>query len=326
MKIIFRSDGNSQIGLGHIMRSASVMQILQPEFRCEFWTRNSEYFPYADFMEKPIVKHLHFDDDLSEAEFLVKEASSRSIFVLDGYHFNTSYQEVLKRAKFTLVCIDDIIAYHFLADVVINHAGGIDSNSYSCEPYTKLYLGPQYSLIRPVFFNSARPFRDFSDTQILVSFGGADPNNITDTVLEKLAESQRYNTIHVVLGAANKNAKELKEKYSQNESIHFYEKLSGESMYQLMISCPYAVLPPSTICYEYMSVGGLIFLYQIADNQDRVREFFLKEKLAIDFSQINSVYDANEILQRQEIIFDGQAPHRLRTIFNELTAKQAILQ
>jgi UDP-2,4-diacetamido-2,4,6-trideoxy-beta-L-altropyranose hydrolase len=326
MKIIFRADGNSQMGLGHIMRSAALMQMLQSEFHCEFWTRNPEYFPYSDFSESPIVKHLDFGDDLAEAQALVMQANSTSVFVLDGYHFKTSYQDVIKKKKFALACIDDIIVYHFLADAVINHAGGIAPNSYSCEAYTKLYLGPQYSLIRPVFYNGVRPFRDFSDTQILVSLGGADPNNITDVVLRNLVELKQYSTVHVVLGAANKNSEKLKEKYFQDDTIHFYERLSGQSMYQLMLLCPYAILPPSTICYEYMSVGGVVFLYQIADNQNRVREFFLKEQLAIDFSQINSAYDAKEIVRRQELVFDGRAPQRLRTVFRELAAKQTRLQ
>lgn len=326
MKVIFRADGNSQIGLGHMMRSAAVMQILQSEFDCEFWTRNPEYFPVSDFKQPPVVKHLGFDDDLSEVQFLVQQANASAVFVLDGYHFSTSYQEVIKKNGFKLACIDDIIAYHFLADAVINHAGGIVPDSYSCEPYTKLYLGPQYSLIRPVFYKGVRPSRDFSDAQILVSLGGADPDNITNLVLKKLVEHRQYNTIHVVSGAANKNAKELREKYSENETVHFYEKLSGESMHQLMLLCPYAILPPSTICYEYMSVGGVVFLYQIADNQDHVKEFFLKENLAIDFLQINSAYDANEILRRQESVFDGKAPKRLRTVFRELASKQTILQ
>jgi UDP-2,4-diacetamido-2,4,6-trideoxy-beta-L-altropyranose hydrolase len=326
MKIIFRADGNSLMGLGHIMRSAALMQILQSEFECEFWTRNPEYFPYSDFAQPPVVKRLDFENNLSEALFMAEQQNPSNVFVLDGYHFTTSYQEIIKKKNFKLVCIDDIIAYHFLADAVINHAGGIDPHSYSCESYTRLYLGPQYALIRPVFYSDPRPFRNFSDSQILISLGGADPGNNTGLVLEKLIGQWHFNTIHVVLGAANKNGKELREKYSGSETVRFYERLSGESMYQLMHLCPYAVLPPSTICYEYMTIGGMVFLYQIADNQDRVREFFLKEKLAIDFSQKQSHYNTEEIMRKQESVFDREAPQRLRTVFKELVAGEPIQQ
>ena len=73
MRITFRADGNSATGLGHIMRSAALLQILQHHFVCEFWTQNVNYFPKRDFQNLPVIKEFIHDELLEEAKVLSKE-------------------------------------------------------------------------------------------------------------------------------------------------------------------------------------------------------------------------------------------------------------
>ena len=42
-------------------------------------------------------------------------------------------------------------AQHFVADVVINHAPGLDSSQYQTEDHTQLCLGLSYSYLDPSF-------------------------------------------------------------------------------------------------------------------------------------------------------------------------------
>ena len=51
-----------------------------------------------------------------------EQGRGRATVVLDGYHFRLGYQQVIKEAGYALVCIDDIHAYPFIADLIINHA------------------------------------------------------------------------------------------------------------------------------------------------------------------------------------------------------------
>ena len=94
------------------------------------------------------------DDTISykeEALRWVNALQGNEIVVLDGYNFDTVYQTEIKSKGCKLVCIDDIHAYHFVADVVINHAPDISREQYSCESYTKLYLGTEYLLLKKLF-------------------------------------------------------------------------------------------------------------------------------------------------------------------------------
>lgn len=314
MKVIFRADGDSKTGLGHIIRSAAIMLMIQESFDCEFWTRNAEFFPYADFVVRPEVRE--FSVDISkEAEYLATEIPAGTIIVLDGYQFGSTFQKILKEAGLKLVCIDDIVAYHFYADVIINHAGGLSQYDYSRELHTSAFIGPKYSLVRPFFYKRNRPVRNVNQLRAFVNLGAADPNNDTDMVLSKLVENKLFEQIDVVLGAANSHTGYLKHKYNNYAEICFCENLVGHELYELMYKCPYAVIPPSTVCYEYMSIGGFVFLHLIADNQKRIYDFFIREQLAYEFSLAGCDLDWQKTLSRQKDIFDGQSPQRIRDIF-----------
>ncbi len=89
-----------------------------------------------------------------EAATWAAQLDGSEIIVLDGYAFNTAYQQHLKAKGNKLVCIDDIHAYHFLADAVINHAGGVAMQDYSLAPLTRAYLGTAYALLRPAFLEN----------------------------------------------------------------------------------------------------------------------------------------------------------------------------
>ena len=71
--------------------------------------------------------------------------------VIDGYQFDTEYQQKVKKSGASLVCLDDLHNQHFVADIIINHAPGVDPGKYSAEPYTQYLLGPSYALLRPAF-------------------------------------------------------------------------------------------------------------------------------------------------------------------------------
>jgi UDP-2,4-diacetamido-2,4,6-trideoxy-beta-L-altropyranose hydrolase len=323
MKVIFRADGNTQTGLGHIMRSAALMHMLLPEFDCEFWTRNPEFFPNSEFENTLLVRQLCHEDIVAEAKEICRHVSKGDIIVLDGYHFDTAYQKILKEGQLKVVCIDDIISFHFYADAIINHAGGIDPELYSTEPYTRLFLGPAFALVKPVFYKMERPERDLSVQRFIISLGGADINNDTDKVLQQLIHIFNTGELHVVLGAANKHADSLLDKYQDYQFIRFHRNLNVDEIASLMQQCTYAVLTPSTICYEYMAIGGAVFLLQTADNQKHVKAYFLREGLAFPFEEINAVTKSllHQSLAKQEQIFDRKSAKRVLDIFHNLATE-----
>ncbi|MBO9153290.1 UDP-2,4-diacetamido-2,4,6-trideoxy-beta-L-altropyranose hydrolase [Chitinophaga sp. GCM10012297] len=325
-KILFRCDGGPQIGLGHVIRNCALAQMLRGEFDCRFYIRNPSkaLWKYVEDAGFPVME-LPETDFETEAKDWAEQLDGNEILVLDGYSFNTRYQQLLKTKGNKLVCIDDIHAYHFVADVVINHAGGLTVQDYSLEPLTRAYLGTAYALLRPSFLqpngNTAR------EDAILVSMGGADPKNDTMAVLELLRRKGIAKKCFVVTGSAYLHRDAL-ETYIRKHRLdaEVLQNLDEAAMAALMRKCRYAVCPPSTVSYEYLSLRGELYLRQIADNQKDIYRFFTGEKLAFPLEDI-FVEDAETLTQsalQQERFFDGKSPRRLLKLFRQLDTEQRL--
>jgi spore coat polysaccharide biosynthesis predicted glycosyltransferase SpsG len=96
--------------------------------------------------------------------------------------------------------------------------------------------------------------------------------------------------------------------------------LDAEGMKKLMVKCAVAICSPSTVSYEYLSIGGELYLYVIADNQTHIFKYFISESLAFPFD--NFRIDDNTLLRRvlnnQNRIFDGKSQERIKkAILNE---------
>ncbi|MHC2990957.1 glycosyltransferase [Pontibacter sp. HJ8] len=330
-RIIFRADGNSRIGLGHVTRSLALAAMLREEFECVFAIQAPDKALQEQIRKVCqgiiVLPPAAATEDRFSHE-LSAYISEEEIVVLDGYSFDTSYQENIRARGSTLVCIDDIHSYRFVADAVINQAGGILPKLYQAAPYTKLLLGPRYALLRPPFLTASRRTRSLPAGQlrVLLCMGGADPDNHT---LQALADLQAIETamqVEVVVGSAYTHLPELKRWLQDKEHISLHSDLSAEGMRRLMSKCQVAVTSASGISYEYAAVGGLLFVKQTADNQAGIHHFLITNGIASDYSmlqqQLNQgiaedTFRSQVAAQRQH--FDGKSDERLRQLFRHLS-------
>jgi UDP-2,4-diacetamido-2,4,6-trideoxy-beta-L-altropyranose hydrolase len=333
-KVIFRADGGSEIGLGHVVRSLALAEMLY-NFECVFAIQNPGMHLKAQIenvcsqiIELPVLSK----NDKNFVFELAPYLTGKEIVVLDGYAFATEYQNVIKAKGCMLVCIDDIHAYHFVADVVINHAGGVKEEDYSTEPYTQCFLGPQYALLRPPFLKcKTSDAQDKSLKNILINMGGADPDNATCDVISEVRKCLFFDQIHVVTGAAYKYQKELSDIVAMDDRIIRHTAINAEQMASLMQCCGVCVCPPSSVSLEYSTINGLLLLKQIADNQAEIKSYLTGMGLAFDFdkdfqnimkSDIQETY--NKMLPKQRKLSDGRSDKRLRAIFHRLKLDAAV--
>ena len=323
-KIFFRADGDSKIGLGHIFRSLALAEMLCTEFDCHFIIRNALPTLKKQILEvcKSIIELPKSKE--AEAEKLAKEVfSSQDIVVLDGYHFQTDYQRVIKQSGAKLVCIDDIFDYHFLADIIINHAGAASSTQYSAEAYTQFLLGLPYALLRKPFREASKEREEHTKgNAVFICLGGADPKNDTIKVIQKCKAYPEFDTIYVIVGAAYIYRKELEELVDTlPQKIEILQDLSADQMVACMQKCTIAITSPSTISYEYLSVGGILYLKMTADNQASINQYLLDTGLAFPFSDFpvreKEKIQKAQVLQRE--VFDGKQQKRMLNLFRALS-------
>jgi UDP-2,4-diacetamido-2,4,6-trideoxy-beta-L-altropyranose hydrolase len=311
-RIFFRADGNESIGLGHIYRCCAVAQILNADQECYLVVKSinevlknqiSKYFRCIFEIEK---------ENLKEKDWWQK-LTGKEIVILDGYHFDSLYQLELKKFCLRLVCIDDIHSCHFYADVVINHAGGVLPSTYDKEPYTKLFLGPSYAIVRSGFWRKPlTPNR--LDNHAFVCLGGADPKNDLAGILQGAFRKEPALFYHVVTGSAYKFEAELKATIALHSKVNHYKNLDETAMKELMQKCCVAIVSPSTVSYEYLSIGGEAYLHTIADNQIDIYNYFIKDNIAFPFHRFRVGHreEVRNALQKQNQVFDGESHLRIK--------------
>ncbi|HEX6332837.1 MAG TPA: UDP-2,4-diacetamido-2,4,6-trideoxy-beta-L-altropyranose hydrolase, partial [Flavisolibacter sp.] len=241
--IIFRADGNSDIGLGHLVRSSALAAMLREQYACVLATRCRMIDQLPDVRDS-FTRIIELPEKSYEAEAAEFHniTGPADLVVLDGYAFDGAYQHQLTRNGFDLFSIDDIHSFKFHSKVIINHAGGITPLDYAAWPFTQYFLGPHYSLLRGAFLRAAKDRRNaISDNNCIVCFGGADPVNRTMQVVQDLCKrSDQVDHIHVVVGSAYRFHAELNDFIGGRENISVHHAVSTGEMVRIMQQCSFA--------------------------------------------------------------------------------------
>lgn len=256
-KIFFRADAGPEIGYGHFIRSLALADMLKEDFDCTFFTQTpTEYQRNEAAAVCPMVE-LPADD--RKYDLFLQHLTGNEIVVLDNYFFTTDYQRQIKERGCQLACIDDMHNKHYVADVVINH-GPVSADEFDCEPYTRLFLGDEYKLLRRPFLTplSGKP----RNNTIVVNLGGADPFKLTDKVVSLLLQASTPYNVLVVFGDTVYLSDE------NRKQIEVRSRLSAEQMAELFETSAFGILPASTVSIEASSRGLPLLIGYQSDNQE----------------------------------------------------------
>lgn len=295
-KILFRADGNEEIGYGHVIRSLALADMLKEDFECIFVTRFLN-----DFLENEINKicssYILLSNNGSKHLTEFKNMlNGNEIVVLDNYFFSTDYQKQIRSKKAILVCIDDLGDKHFVSDLIINHIDISRYKAYSMESYTKLILGIENALLRKEFLEVKQSSID-KENNILLAFGGADFNNLTYKYLTVLVRSKLNVTINVIINKKNEKFKEILQEAGNNSNVNVYYGLSANEVRSLMLRSKTAILPSSTMCIEALTSGINIISGYYINNQKYAYFYFMNSGFITGMGDLNNVQE--ELLIKQ---------------------------
>ena len=201
-KIYFRADASVEIGYGHFIRTLALADMLKDDFDCTFFTQAPTDYQRAEVGK--VCKLEALPSDNSRFDLFLQKLNGTEIVVLDNYFFTTDYQRKIKAKGCKLVCIDDMHDKHYVADAIINHSLGVNISDYSVEPYTKLYLGLDYLLLRKPFLNvlqnnKIHKIKSFENLSVLLSFGGSDKKDLTSRYLLMLRDIDVVAKVYIVI-------------------------------------------------------------------------------------------------------------------------------
>ena len=330
-KVIFRVDGNSNIGLGHLVRCISLARLLKKEFKIQFVCKE---------IPDQIIKELSdddFDTHIIQQEIDFFEIiKPEYIVVLDGYSFDTSYQKIVKSKGCKLVCIDDMHDKKFVCDLIINHGPNEIKDNYQADSSTNFALGHKFLLLREEFYNEMQNKRVVKDVEnLLIILGGSDLKGLSLELIQN-GININFKHVHVVVGASNKNLAQLIELAKEKLNVSIYYNLGASDIISLTKKCEICICTPSGIAYEMACIGIGIVLCMIAENQIHFYNFYIEKELAVGLSfaenQKNGIHELlklvkisknnlsaiNMQIQNQKKIFSKNPHQNILDLFNTL--------
>ncbi len=342
-KVIFRADGGASLGMGHVVRSLALADMLKDDFSIAFAIQQTDKSVINKISESTneIIVLPHTNNFSEDASDFYSHINPLDIIVLDGYNFKTDYQKTVKASNAKLVAIDDLHAWHHVADAIINHADDIQKSDYSAEPYTKFFLGLNYILLRKEFLTTSLITKKVNTiSKVFISMGAGDINNLSLKFTHALLNVKGITEIHLMLGLINPNLQTIQDLIKKNTQVkiiaHF--NINAKELKKLLQSCDVAICPASTIALECCAAGiGLISGYT-AENQLGILKTLIKYNSAVDFKNLNqlSIEDIrinfeklfqdtemlNELIKNQSKMIDARSPERLLNVFQELVIEK----
>lgn len=254
MRFLFRCDGNSVIGLGHVVRCLNISQeIYQNDVnsRIYFLTENSfcrKIIKDKGFSVIPIKTQSYEKDFLSLIEDL-----SIDVLVLDIR--NDIDSNFIKKIKTNVlvVSVDDPEDKIEACDVVLYPPiPQVSKRPLSPKSKPKLLAGWKYVSVADQFKSRLNNGRKKS--RILITCGSSDPNGYTEMILGTCLRCLNNVTIDVVLGANyfKNNSNCILTKYDSTK-VEFHTSVDNLEYY--LINVDFAILTYGQTAFEAFCTG-----------------------------------------------------------------------
>ena len=277
-RLIVLTAGNSIIGFGHIVRCQALVSQLR--------NINATFYSTEDLsaiIQNEANQNLSFQQ-LNRFDDILPLISENDIVLIDHYEISNNLIISLKSRASGIIFIDDIAERFFYADLILNPTPGFDIFKYRGLLDTQFLIGIEYALLRQPFQELAKQTKQVNDKNIMICFGGSDPNNLTEKALINVLEFNFFDEINVVMGSGYQHFERLSEAFI-SDSIHFYKNLNAQEMAVLMSSNAYAIYPCSGILLEGLAAKQKIVSGYYIDNQKYVYQ--LHKKLGSFFDAIS---------------------------------------
>ena len=274
--LVIRADASQRTGSGHVMRMMALAQGWRDAGGTAFLV--AAELPEAleirvregGMAVKRIDAAVASPSDASSTIGIAAEEGAAWV-VLDGYSFGPEFHSFIRAAGIELMVVDDIgHLSRYDVDAILNQ------NSYASEamyperlPQTKLLLGSPYALIREEFLVWRNRPKSIPErgSRIVVTLGGADPDDATPRIVEGLADLDAE--VIVILGGGNPHAPP---KVPAGATARFEIVRDRRDMPDLLRWADLAVSGAGSTCWELAVLGVPGVLTILAENQVRIAE------------------------------------------------------
>ena len=293
-RLIIRADADSRMGTGHVMRCLALAGAWQERGGRVLLAGHIGSDSIRERLNRQRVELFALTsgpqaaEDMQWLDMLRHEPAGRAgegWIVLDGYQFDNAYQQRLRRSGLKLLVIDDyahLPAYE--ADLLLNQNPGSEKLNYQTSPATVLLRGGKYVLLRREFSEARRMGTAAAAeqaTRLLITLGGADPDNVTLKVMAALRQLDLPVQAKIIVGPANPHLPLLRE-WMGRTSLPAELLTDVADMAPLMQWADAAVTAGGSTCWELACLGVPALVITLADNQRGVARIIAESGAGLD--------------------------------------------
>lgn len=325
--IYIRTDGNSVIATGHLVRCLCITEALEHlgakvcfllsdeeskellqnlaktlfchssfSFTCKVLNTAVYDAPKKELSELTrLLKNREYNDSRSDHSSDPDAVFKRPVLLLDSYYVTQDDLYALGTAA-RIAYIDDLRAFDPPVELLINYdvipaSKKAEYEAFYTKAGTKL-LGGEYAPLRRQFQGHKAVLRERIE-HILITCGGSDPYDFVPLLISHFLSARVPAVLHVVIGALfSKSCTDaLKQLAKKHSCLKLHYQVSD--MASLMKQCDYAVSAAGTTLYELCALGIPSVSFSMADNQI---------PMAKTFAQTNAIPYAGDI--RPKAAFD----------------------
>jgi len=317
--IVFRVDSSAKIATGHVMRCLTLAKALKKQgveiiFICRDLEGNiidrvkKENFevkilpkpsksiksepenPYLEWLE------VNLSEDAKQTKEIISKLVAKPTLIIDHYAIDEIWENEIRESVNKIIAIDDLANRKHNCDILI------DQNLYhnyqnryddlvpkNCQKF----LGPEYAILREQFFK-IKPRKRTEVKNILICFGGIDPDNITLKAVKATIEAQKTLKINfnvIVIGAKNNYQEEIKQICGENK---FEYKDYVDNMADSMHWSDLAIGAGGSMSWERCYMNLPVIVISLAENQIEICQT-LNDKGIIKYLGDNSNVNQEDI-------------------------------
>ena len=293
--ILFVVTGNKTVGLGHVYNTLLIANDIL-NHKVTFLVDSESQMAYDKISSKnyPVIiqKHKNILEDI--------KAINPDLLVNDRLDTSVDYMTALKKLDLKVINFEDIGGGAKNADLVIN---AIYPEKQVLKNH---YFGHDYFILRDEFIYSQQKSILREVKNVLITFGGVDPNNYTKKVIEIIFEYCLSNNIKITVIAGFGYDKYDTIKNFKNISI--LKNITNISKYMLEADIIFTSAGRTT--YEIASIGTPTIV--MAQNERELTHFFAssefgflnlglgynvtKDELYNNFVELIEAYDSREYM------------------------------
>ena len=232
-----------EIGTGHVYRCLSiasklvfhdVLFLLDEQHQLGINIIDNYNYPFALY---------DGEDDLLD----ILRKYSPQLVINDILDTSNEYVSKLKDENYFVANFEDLGTGTEAADVVFDAL-------YEHEVGEKnVYVGHEYYILKDEFYFQPPKIITQEVNNILITFGGTDPNNFTEKVIDSVLSTSYNGRINVIVGLGYDGLERLIDKYESNQSIQIYKNVLNIS--EFMFKADIIFTSAGRTMYEVCSLG-----------------------------------------------------------------------